>query len=84
MNAKGNRTSYLCINTPYRELVRDRIVELVRDLRVDGIFFDMFHANPVLSAALVTNITMVGYALHLLKRKYRMDNRRGAATYSIR
>ena len=45
VNAKGNKTSYFCINTPYRDLVRNRIVELVKEVGVDGIFFDMFHAR---------------------------------------
>jgi Hypothetical glycosyl hydrolase 6/Beta-galactosidase trimerisation domain len=45
VNAKGNKTAYFCINTPYRDLVRNRIVELVKEVGVDGIFFDMFHAR---------------------------------------
>lgn len=45
VNAKGNRTLYYCMNTAYRDLVRNRIVELVRDLHTDGVFFDMFHAR---------------------------------------
>ena len=45
VNAKGNPTQYFCFNTPYRNLVRDRIVELVRDVGADGVFFDMFHAR---------------------------------------
>jgi hypothetical protein len=45
LNSKGNPTAYFCINTPYRDLVTDRIVELVKEVGVDGIFFDMFHAR---------------------------------------
>ncbi len=45
VNARGKPTRYFCFNTPYRQLVRDRIVELVKKERVDGIFFDMFHAR---------------------------------------
>ncbi|MFA7002834.1 MAG: beta-galactosidase trimerization domain-containing protein [Verrucomicrobiia bacterium] len=45
VNSKGKPTSYFCINTPYRDLVRNRIVELVKEVGVDGIFFDMFHAR---------------------------------------
>ncbi|MBI5818603.1 MAG: beta-galactosidase trimerization domain-containing protein [Verrucomicrobia bacterium] len=45
VNSKGKPTSYLCMNTPYRDLVRNRIVELVKEVGVDGIFFDMFHAR---------------------------------------
>ncbi|OGV71553.1 MAG: hypothetical protein A3K19_09345 [Lentisphaerae bacterium RIFOXYB12_FULL_65_16] len=46
LNAKGKPTVYYCTNNAdYRTLVRDRIVELVRDVGVDGIFFDMFHAR---------------------------------------
>lgn len=45
VNSKGQKTCYFCINTPYRQLVRDRIVELVAKVGVDGIFFDMFHAR---------------------------------------
>jgi len=44
-NSKGNPTAYFCINTSYRDLVTDRIVELVKEVGVDGIFFDMFHAR---------------------------------------
>ena len=43
--SNGNPTAYYCVNTPYRDLVRSRIVELVKDVGVDGIFFDMFHAR---------------------------------------
>ena len=46
VNNKGEKTRYFCINTPYRQLVRERIVELVARVGVDGIFFDMFHARP--------------------------------------
>ncbi|MBI5685158.1 MAG: beta-galactosidase trimerization domain-containing protein [Verrucomicrobia bacterium] len=45
VNSKGKPTAYFCINTPYRELVKNRIVELVKEIGVDGIFFDMFHAR---------------------------------------
>ena len=45
VNAHGKPTSYFCINTPYRELVKNRIVELVTKVGVDGIFFDMFHTR---------------------------------------
>ena len=45
VNGKGKPTAYFCINTPYRDLVRNRIVELVKEIGVDGIFFDMFHAR---------------------------------------
>lgn len=45
VNSKGKPTAYYCVNTAYRNLVKDRIVELVRDVGVDGIFFDMFHAR---------------------------------------
>ena len=44
-NSAGKPTAYYCSNTPYRELVRNRIVELVSEVGVDGIFFDMFHAR---------------------------------------
>jgi len=44
-NSSGKPTQYYCVNTPYRDLVKDRIVELVKDVGVDGIFFDMFHAR---------------------------------------
>jgi hypothetical protein len=43
-DANGKPTGYFCMNTPYRDLVTNRIVELVREVGVDGIFFDMFHA----------------------------------------
>ncbi len=45
VSVRGKPTRYFCINTPYRQLVRDRIVELVAKEGVDGIFFDMFHAR---------------------------------------
>lgn len=46
INNHGKPTQYYCTNNPdYRALVRNRIVELVRDVGVDGIFFDMFHAR---------------------------------------
>ena len=45
VNSHGKPTRYFCINTPYRQLVRNRIVELVKKEGVDGIFFDMFHAR---------------------------------------
>ncbi len=41
---EGNPLDYFCLNNAaYRELVRHRIVELVADWKVDGIFFDMYH-----------------------------------------
>lgn len=45
IDSHGKPSTYFCTNTPYRQLVRDRIVELVTKERVDGIFFDMFHAR---------------------------------------
>ena len=42
--AAGQPNGYYCGNTGYRDLVRNRIVELVKDVGVDGIFFDMYHA----------------------------------------
>lgn len=46
VNSRGKPTGYYCVNNPaYRELVRNRIVELVKKVGVDGIFFDMFHAR---------------------------------------
>lgn len=45
VNSKGKPTSYFCFNTAYRDLVRSRIVELVKEVGTDGIFFDMFHAR---------------------------------------
>lgn len=45
LNSAGKPTGYYCYNTGLRDLVRNRIVELVRDVGVDGIFFDMFHAT---------------------------------------
>lgn len=46
LNSKGNQTSYYCTNNPdYRALVRNRVVELVGEVGVDGVFFDMFHAR---------------------------------------
>ena len=45
VNSHGKPSRYFCINTPYRQLVRNRIVELVAKEGVDGIFFDMFHAR---------------------------------------
>jgi len=44
-NSAGKPTAYYCTNTPYRDLVRNRIVELVEDVGADGIFFDMFHTR---------------------------------------
>jgi hypothetical protein len=44
-NQAGTPTDYYCSNTPYRDLVRDRIVELVSEVGVDGVFFDMFHTR---------------------------------------
>lgn len=53
VNADGKPYHYFCYNTGARGLVRDRIVELVRDVGVDGVFFDMFHgrANECYCAA---------------------------------
>ena len=45
LNAGGKPGCYFCLNTAYRDLVKDRIVELVKDVGVDGIFFDMLHAR---------------------------------------
>jgi arylsulfatase A-like enzyme len=39
---KGGRGDHLCLNTPYRDLVRERLLELV-DMGVDGIYFDYVH-----------------------------------------
>ncbi|MBI2297976.1 MAG: beta-galactosidase trimerization domain-containing protein [Armatimonadetes bacterium] len=36
--------NFYCHNTGYHELVKSRCVELVNEVGVDGIFFDMFHA----------------------------------------
>lgn len=44
-DSAGKPTAYYCTNTPYRDLVRNRVVELVKEVGVDGIFFDMFHAR---------------------------------------
>ena len=44
-NSAGKPTAYYCVNTAYRDLVRDRIVELVKEVGVDGVFFDMFHTR---------------------------------------
>jgi hypothetical protein len=44
-NSAGKPTAYYCVNTPYRDLVRNRIVELVKDIGADGVFFDMFNAR---------------------------------------
>lgn len=47
LDAGGRPTGYYCVNQPgYRELVRQRIVELVGEVGCDGIFFDMFHPSP--------------------------------------
>lgn len=46
VNSRGKATHYYCVNNPdYRTLVRNRVVELVKDVGCDGIFFDMFHAR---------------------------------------
>jgi hypothetical protein len=46
VNSKGKPTGYFCVNQPaYRELVRNRVVEMVAKVGVDGVFFDMFHAR---------------------------------------
>lgn len=45
IDAAGRTSQYFCVNTPYRDLVRNRIVELVATTGVDGIFFDMLHAR---------------------------------------
>ena len=45
-SSRGKPTGYYCVNNPaYRQLVRNRVVELVRKVGVDGVFFDMFHAQ---------------------------------------
>jgi len=51
-NRAGKPTGYYCVNTPYRDLVRNRIVELVKDIGVDGIFFDMFHTRKTNATAM--------------------------------
>lgn len=43
LNSAGQPNGYVCGNTGYRDLVRSRVVELVRDVGVDGVFFDMYH-----------------------------------------
>ncbi len=44
-NAAGQPVGrYFCHHTGYHDLVRNRCVELVKEVGVDGIFFDMFHA----------------------------------------
>jgi len=46
VNSHGKPTAYFCVNNPeYRTLVRNRVVELVAKVGVDGVFFDMFHAR---------------------------------------
>lgn len=45
VSAAGKETGYFCVNTPYRQLLKDRCVELVAEVGVDGVFFDMFHAR---------------------------------------
>lgn len=45
VNAQGKPTGYFCMNTPYRQLVKNRVVELVAKVGVDGVFFDMFHTR---------------------------------------
>jgi len=46
LSSAGKPTVYYCVNNPdYQALVRNRCVELVRDVGVDGIFFDMLHAR---------------------------------------
>lgn len=42
-DSAGRPNGYFCANTGYRNLVRSRIVELVKEVGVDGIFFDMYH-----------------------------------------
>ncbi len=45
LNSAGKPNGYFCANNAgYRDLVRNRVVELVKDVGVDGIFFDMYHA----------------------------------------
>lgn len=46
IDSAGKPTAYYCVNNPeYQALVRNRCVELVRDVGVDGLFFDMLHAR---------------------------------------
>ena len=45
LNSRGKPTGRFCYNNPaYREFMKKRFVELVRDYGVDGIMMDMFHA----------------------------------------
>jgi hypothetical protein len=39
---KGGRGQHLCLNTPYRDVVRARLLELV-DMGIDGFYFDYIH-----------------------------------------
>lgn len=39
---KGGRGHHLCLNTPYRDAVRARLLELV-DMGIDGFYFDYVH-----------------------------------------
>ncbi len=39
---KGGRGHHLCLNTPYRDAVRTRLLELV-DMGIDGFYFDYVH-----------------------------------------
>jgi hypothetical protein len=43
-DSAGRPNGYYCGNTGYRGLVRSRLVELVKEVGVDGVFFDMYHA----------------------------------------
>lgn len=46
LNSAGKPTVYYCVNNPeYQALVCNRCVELVKEVGVDGIFFDMLHAR---------------------------------------
>jgi len=49
LNSGGNPVGqFVCCNSPYRDLVRDRLVELARDYpNLHGVFFDMFHWHRV-------------------------------------
>ena len=43
--AASRRGKYLCLNTPYRDLIEKRLLELV-ELGVDGLYFDFRHMPP--------------------------------------
>lgn len=43
--AASRRGKYLCLNTPYRDLIEKRLLELVA-MDVDGLYFDFRHMPP--------------------------------------